>query len=350
MSYLSNLRITKLALHRIQKSEQRSSEATTTHGDELVEVTEEIEAELVRRLSESLGAGSNSIQMEIDLEETQSAINDLTESIDTDDNDIFLEKSKVLANLLASSSQHRSIQGGPFFVLKGLTTSNDRPFIAVIKAEYSSGFQQDQEAVRLLRNIFLTPNQKLFKIGFITIDNAELDLPERYEQSNLICLVFDVNTSHRNNGNFATYFYKKFLGLKFRETEEVLTRDFFDFTKSFFIQRINDADIRFDHMNRLYAYLTSRHRLQLNINTFIRENIDDEYQESYRAELSHRSLPRTGFVKNNLFIEKTLMKRVLVFEDQKIRIPYGLLNQSQVIIDKESGQTTIVLQGVPTEQ
>lgn len=350
MAILSNLRIQVLALHQITK-ETVEADATAVFTNELIPVNDAIEAELVRRLSESLGTGSNAVQMEVDPEEGESAYPQLIEILDSDDQEIIFEKSKELVSLLADYSRHRLILGGPVFVLKGLTSNQDKPFVAVIKAEYSSGFQiKGLNTVELIRNIFLTPNQKLFKIGFITLSNPSLELPDRLLQDNLISIVFDVNTGHRNNANLATYFYKKFLGLKFRETDEVFTKDFFVRSKNFFIKKIDDPSLRFEHINRLYTYLTSSRRVQININEFIRDNVDENYQTAFRAEIGRTSLPRLGFVKNTSYINNDLMKRVLVFDDNKIRIPYQLLSQSEVTIDKGKDQTVITIIGTPTEQ
>lgn len=354
MNYIENLQISHLAIHQIIKDADTSN-TTEKFGTNLITLTDEIKEILIRRLSLVLGANSNAIQMECDPLEQDSAYAKIIETLDTKSDSEVFSCSKELLSILAASSTHRKTPGGPVFVVKGTTTTLNRPFVAIIKAEFSSGFQignlKGRTKLQVIKDVFLTKEQKLYKVGFLTLANPELEIEKKYGQENLISFIFDVNTLATFSRDYASYFYKKFLGLKFRDTDERYTEKFFIHTKTYCLKKIEDKDLQYIHLNRLYVYLTSPRRSVVNVNTYIQENFDTQFRDAFRVHIANVDLPLTSFPLNTRFINSELSKRTFVFvNDNKVKIPYTLLSRSEVKFDHTNNKTIITLSGIPLEQ
>lgn len=358
MNLIQDMEITHLAIHEISK-DLDNNVATSKFGANLIPVNNSIKELLTSRLATVLGKGANAVQMECDPAENDSGYSKIIELLDVTTEGKIYDCSKELVEILTKHSTHRRILGGPIFIIKGTTSKLNRPFIAIVKAEYSSGFQMTTKSktqkkrttLQIVKDVFLTKDQKLFKVGFITLQDPSLDITKKYNQENLISIIYDVNTLSTQSSEFANYFYKKFLGLKFRNSDERLTEIFFNFTKQFIIKTITDSDESFNHLNHLYAYLSSPSRKIINIKNYINENIDASYQDNYRALISKTEIPDLSFNLDLKFITSELSKRTFVFiNDNKVKIPYMIFTNAKIKFDKKNNQTIITLKGIPREQ
>ena len=101
------------------------------------------------------------------------------------------------------------------------TTSDNKFFFFVIKAELQEVFNIANDELNLIKDVFLSPAKDFYKIGFF-IEHGKSFLPFMYDDQ------FSLQKK-----DLTEYFYGTFLGLTTDRNDRLRAKNFFEDTKAF---------------------------------------------------------------------------------------------------------------------
>jgi hypothetical protein len=163
-----NLQVGRIAIHEVFSRDADRRRKEPSFADALEQLQTEALAEFKQRVTAAMAAEQKSLQMRIVRFGTGTHMDDVQGIVGANDAN-FLSRSKNVTNRLADSQLYQSIPGGVVLVFNGTVGTGNYPFVGVIKAEKHSGFrryrQQQTTLTEFLDDLFLTPTQRLYKIG-----------------------------------------------------------------------------------------------------------------------------------------------------------------------------------------
>jgi hypothetical protein len=183
---LDNLTVQRVILHEVYKRRHDGALIPPRYGDQLVLLPQDAMDSFMERVVDALGSESQSMEMEIADAQTGSAVEICFSLLGKPDR-AFVSDSRKFADRLANVQVQRNLPGGMLVVFTGTVYAASHPFVAVIKAEKQTGFRERGTAIQFLRDLFLTPASKLYKIGFfVRVGPDRRSLPDGWK-----ALVYD---------------------------------------------------------------------------------------------------------------------------------------------------------------
>lgn len=306
---LANMEINRIILHKIHQRRSSDIVEIPTYNDSLTQLDLDAMCTFKERVVQALGSDSNSVEMDITEVSQDSTFDYIKRSIVANEQD-FIELSKKTALKLASSQKTLKIPGGIFIMFDGTIGLNNNRFLAIMKAETQEGFTlktDDNSPLTLshLRELFLTPQQKLYKIGiFIEVDN------------NYKAIIYDKNLSKGRKSEAAKYFYEGFLGCSQNSNSKVLTKKFYTETQDF-INKNKDItpNEKLRLNNALNTYLLGSRQNIISCNEFSDLYLDDEYKDNYTNHMESCDIPQTTIIKDTSSIESIMKNRKIFFKN-----------------------------------
>ena len=202
--------IQRSIIHYIPEKTQHQDHAIARLSYDMVGLSEGI-ADLVKeRLINAAGRQSRAFRLKFG-ESGEGSFYQICDGLREQTDQEFIDRSQAMANLLARSQKTRSIPSGYLLILDGTYESNEKSLYIVIKAEPHEALQftssHKGSQLELLEEVFLSPSQRLFKVGIIEeVDLAASEVEERYN-----CYLFDHQFSDRVHT--CGVFLQRFFGL-----------------------------------------------------------------------------------------------------------------------------------------
>lgn len=298
--------INRMIMHKIV-GKTTVEDAKAIHRHKLLAATPEVVTLLKIRLIDACGKQSNSFVSEIDdVTKFFSAVQTMEGCGDNE----FVGVSQHLADRLAHCQTSRNMKSGTLLVLDGVNTSTNKHFGIVIKAEFDNVMNTVEEGddvqIQILEEVFLSKNQKLFKIG-ILYANDDVNTASDFPNSHYSTIVFDENIKASGP---AEYFYRDFLGFKTESNSKIRTQVFYDKSLEFIKAKIHDPEQRCEAVNKLVSFLKNEQSgvvLNEYKNNFLPENLRDEYELEVQSKFPH------AFPKDNELIKTRLKNRKVTF-------------------------------------
>jgi len=282
----------------------------------LIDLDADSKTTLEIRMTNALGNNSHSLEMSIRDDDSGSAFDTVSQLISSKDKD-FPQVSHALPRKLAAAQGTSGIPGGLLLVLQGTTSLNNHPFVAILKAEKSEGFQRIQDPkkieIKYLKELFLTPQTRLYKIGIFIDTLKSKPSAKALNVSSCKAFVYDHNLVQGGINGMAIYFYDTFLGLTHAPTAEKLTGDFFTKTKEFISGLEIEAADKVDLETALVTYLKVDKSPTIQIDDFAGNYFEEEYKDTYLRFMVDAGLPMTAFSKDVSRIRAKLVKRAFTF-------------------------------------
>lgn len=314
--------VNRCVIHHIKEKENKQAHATVLLEDKLIDINESIKSTIQDRLTSAAGKDSRSFELEI-ANYLQGSFFDTVKNLKDVNDDEFLKKSRHIAELLAESQTRNNISSGVFMLLDCSDKKTNRGIYVVIKAEFQEALRSktsvdgENKSLELLKDIFLSPAQKLYKVGIIfdklkPIVNDELN-------SKYGAIVFD--EQFRLEGlRPAEYFYKDFLGLSISNNAKIQTANMYTMTKSFVITEM-DASKRFDVLEALRSEIFTSTATTIRPTEFSKKFFseylsDNILMDKYNAKVANQ-LPSTITIDKAL-IQKQLEKTKMIFPNSII--------------------------------
>ena len=343
---LQPLNIKRVIVHEVSGHLPHQEMASALKGEGLEELDEEAKKEVEGRIIQVLGRHSQSIEVAVEDDGEDSTFQLSAQLLDKDD-DSFIALSYGLAERLAAAQAAKSVPGGLVVVFDGEVGEPAERFIAVLKAEKQGGFVRREgtagKSLQFLREIFLTENAKLYKIGFF----QELEIADDAgfrDINHFRVTVYDHLVTRGNREQAAQYFYKVFLGCGFLPSSKNQTRKFFLETQKFINKAELSQDDKLELGNALHVYVKVNNQQTIDPIQFAAEYMPDSVRDDYRHHITEAGLPSHAIIKDVSGLQNELKRRVVVWED-KIRLtaPVDIFNDKIHLQSAEDDPDTTII-------
>lgn len=222
----------------------------------------------------------------------------------------FIPASKEIATAL-HKKQTAVSPAGVFAVVRG--TRRDEPFIALLKVEREQGLRLERgeasgpAVLRAIveRDLVLTQGTKVFKTGFFTGSGNPEDLTGWVSD--------DQQLRFGGGGRLAADFFMSFLGCRFLDLPQLLTKTFFDETERWIAASVHDPVVHATYARALLAEMTSN-KTHVTPKSFAEEHLAVAERQDFLSALNSRDAPVHAFTKDTSLIMKRLREIRMTFE------------------------------------
>lgn len=319
-----NLNINRIVVHEIYKRTDNREIVPPTYGTGLVTLDQEALDAFCDRINSAMGSAARSMELDIIQADATCSISIAKSLVDADDT-LFIEGSRAAADKLASAQTRRDLPGGVLAIFSGTAGHPAKRILGMLKAETHNGFTRrvgtgGAISLQFLKDLLLTPQTKLYKIGIFWEQDAETvePLPAGWR-----AFIYDDQISSSNRLTAAQYFYESFLGCGFPETGARRTREFHDYTKQF-IQKLEWPEERkTDLHNALVTYLRVDQAATVQVSAFAQAYLPNaEMRDEYTQYMVEREFPQCAVVKDLSDVSSVLKYRKVTFtRDIKLIVP-----------------------------
>lgn len=353
----ANLLIDDIVSHRVFARDANKVVKQPHLKDVLMSLpTEGVDA-LQQRLTKAFGSRSHGIELSIERSDADSFLQLGADAIARTAKADFISATKTMACNLSTAQSNTSGLSGMVFVIRGRMGTAPRRFVAVIKAELHDGFgtsdDEEDAEVTYLKNLALTPSQRLYKVGLLLEDKAvsASNLGD-YDAGNYRGFLFDHLITATETRSAAAYFYQTFLGMGIQKSSKKLTQDFYEHVNTFIKSSPLSDDERWELKEALRVDLRSTSAI-ISVSEFAKKNIEDEeVRDSFIDFMSARNFPKTAVAKDVDYVKAKLRRpRKMNFSTGvKIFIPADSEQHVVEVLEKTPDQATLVVRGTFHEE
>jgi hypothetical protein len=320
---LVDLRVERLVVHEVFDRADDRTAVPPLYGTAVERLDPDALDAMRNRIVAAIASPAKCLQMTIAAANSESMCALAAQLIELDEQG-FVEVSRRAADLLTAAQRSRVIPGGILIVFSGTGGVPTRRLAGVIKAEVHNGFTRESaegtHVLRFLKNLLLTAQARLYKIGLFIEDEprGEQPLPHGWK-----AYVYDETLTLGNRYGAALYFYEGFLGTKFPESSARQTKQFHELTKTFIRSTGLPEVEKVDLHNALVTYLRADQSPTISVATFGEAYLPSaELQDAYRNYMIEREFPEQAVAKDLSHVNGQLRTRKLVFANQvKVTAP-----------------------------
>lgn len=328
---VENIILDKIVIHELSRNDL-SRDVSVNYGVKLEILSGHVLQCFRDRLNSAIGNDSKSIELKVSHTDGASCFQ-LVKNIIDYDTLLFIKESGKLANSLSAIlEKNRTVPDGVLIVFSGTACDPKKRIIGIIKAEMHSGFSRNSGSGELefIKNLLLTPNTKLYKIGIFLEDDAT--------ENKWRVFVHDDKITSNDKLAAAKYFYHDFLGCDFLEENAILTLKFYKATGGFINGLPCEIENKIDLNTALITYLHSN-KNAIQIAEFCTDYLEEELHDDYYNYMESKGIPNISIIKNLDFVSKSMNYRKITFsENVKMTIPSPVF-EDMVGIDTIDGGT-----------
>jgi hypothetical protein len=312
--------------------------ATLFLENEMIAINNDVEGIIKERLATAANKQAKAFELEIENYHAGSFFG-LVQKMKEMTDEQFIESSIEIAHLIAESQTKNSIPGGYLFIIEAIDKNSKMVYIA-IKAELHEGlrFEINNNAgfLRYFDDIFMSPQQKLYKFGIIyelpadeVIDDGSIPYPnDKYG-----CFLYDSQFSIDSKP--AEYFFKDFLGFTIETNPKIQSKKFYNNTENFIKTRIPESEKKDDMMKVLkHEFLTNEEPeivpRDFSDMYFHDEEVKSAYQNEVIEYLPEYVIKDTSLIKSQLEKKKMNFPHKVTISGPNNTFEYNI----QIIKDK----------------
>ena len=255
----------------------------------------------------------------------------VTGIVESDDN--FVEKSHMIANHLFKV-QNGQNSGGILVVILCKIKQEKTCVVFKLDKEIGAQLTEDKETesfdIAEVQNLMLSDKTRIMKIVMLV----------RKENFNINFdgLLVDYQSQIGNNKNLQSYFMYDFLGCRAFEDPRVVTKKFYNISRSFVLQ-IEDQIKQARYLVHLNSYVQSNEAV-LSPGEFADRYLDtSEEKDNYKKFLEIKKIKFEAFPRDTYLIEKDLSRVSIDFENGvTISTKKKSLEESVNIVEMEDGR------------
>lgn len=314
-----NLQIQRVIIHEVAKRDDSRTPVDPTYGTQVITLEPEARDALQVRITAALGHASHGIEMTIRKVGPESVWQKAKRIFEAPaDETVFIAESQGMTANLANAQANKTIPGGIVVVVYGMAGHPGIPFVAVIKAEPHPGFTRSVTdtgdlALQFIKDLILTPQAKLYKIGAFIQPDPAADVTEN-PAAGWRAFLFDDLITSGNRQNAALYFFDTFLGLAFPTNSAWQTKQFHSLTKDFIKTANIPPETKSDLLGALTAYLKVDQSGTIQVSHFGSNYFDTaELQDSYVTYMQAKEFPMTAIHKDLSEVRGALKDRRITF-------------------------------------
>lgn len=306
---LNNLNIDEVIYHRVHQRLLDKKLIAPTYGTTVFSLSGDGLDVFRDRIIGALGTDAKSVTMQIDSYDEGSALALARKVSTAGSKDEFALHTRALANKLANDQDQPNWPGGLLVVFRGSAGVPSRKVVGIIKAETDGGFQPVEVGLEYLKNLFMTRESKLYKIGFFWNGGDDNDeLPGGW-----VSHVYDSHMTMANRDAAAHYFYGRFLGCSLPLNAARLTKSFYHAARRFINETgLSDED-KSDLFTSLYTYMKVDNTPTIHTATFASQYLPDRVRDAFSNYMKENDFPENAVPKDISEIQGVLKKRKVKF-------------------------------------
>ena len=316
-----NLIIQRTIIHEIFKRADAPTPVDPSYGTQVIQLAADARDALQQRITAALGHASHGLEMSIRKTGTESIWSKVRQIVDAPNNEAtFITASQGIAASLADAQVSRNIPGGIVVVVYGMVGHPGIPFTCIIKAEPHAGFTRKvgttgELMLEFLKDLILTPQAKLYKIGAFVRNDAN-EATDENPSGGWRGFIFDDLISAGNRQNAAHYFYDTFLGLTFPSNSAWQTKQFHTLTKEFIRSANVTEEIKSDLLGALTTYLKVDQGGTIQVNQFATSYMNAaELRDAYATYMQGKDFPAAAIAKDISEVKSVLRDRKVTFSN-----------------------------------
>lgn len=316
MINVEDLELSRIIIHKVLKKKDNEDFGVAEYSENIFNFGDAELETLKERIATAFSKNKRFFKLQIYHNETDSFFRYST-AVKNSSSQIFITKSKSIADLLATSHNKRTIPAGLLLVLDG--NINGKHFVLVIKAELQEAFTikevNNQKLIELINDLFLSPAKDFYKIGFIIEEDFALtDINEKYS-----CYMYDDNFSNGKR-DLAEYFYSTFLGFTTSSNDKLVTKNFFEDVNKFIDTNVSLFDDQRGLKNSLNVLYRENTLGIINPQEFAEQNFTDELLRRFNSDIGS-NYPQS-FNKDLSLVDRRLNRgQIALLDDLKIEGP-----------------------------
>lgn len=312
----NELKVNRVIMHSIIAKIKNQDHATVEESKNLIEASDAVLEIIKVRLIDAAGKNSKAFELEVENTSNDSFYIKATNLNDATEPE-FIKTSQEIAYLLAETQTRVGIPGGYLIIIDGTDQITGVSYAIVIKAEPHEALKKSIvngiNKMELLEKVFLSPSQKLYKIGILV---EKVELADNTNPLNYNAFLFD--DQFRTDSHPAEYFYKDFLGFSTSKNAKIQTQRFYSKTNEFINTHVTELSKKVELFGALKTHLKTNTDSIVNpqefSTTFFPSNdLKDKYNSEVVSQFDH------SFEKDNVLIKNQLEKRNMNFP-QNIKI------------------------------
>lgn len=228
----STLTFKRICIHTIEPKTLGTKTATAICDKEMTELGTEVEETLKERITSAFGHRSKALDVEISKAGLAAGtFFDLGKDLKEVSDQVFIERSALLAKQLAEAQKSQLLPGGYIMIIDAIDEFAN-PVVIVIKAEPHEAFKRNKSngsnKIEVIKDLFLSKGTKLYKIvALYKQDNPE----KEYPNDQWGCILFDEQFTPGDRPS--SYFWNGFLKLSIDNNAKVQTAIFYNDVHNF---------------------------------------------------------------------------------------------------------------------
>ena len=251
----------------------------------------------------------------------------------------FIKYSYIITDLLHKAQSKTQISDGFLVFFKG--SVQNRNFVCLLKLEGMKGseanFDQSRKSFEILplESILLTDKSRVFKMAYFEFHNGSL-------------LRAKAMDDQINRDEISHFWLVKFLGCRFPEKPEKLTRDFFEFVQSFSRNKNLTPSQALNVNMALYVEMNSQSKT-LSVADFGKNHIPAELLPVYNKAAQKAKVPLYSFQKvfDPNLKKQIAVRKFLLEEDIKVFVPQAVLDSQRLAkFRAEKGQQRLEISAI----
>jgi hypothetical protein len=308
MENYSTLYIENVIIHEIIRQNASDQKKPPIYSEIESELNDEIRVFLKDKVIHTVG--SSKAQSVIFDKLSDSPVPSIIQTllIGNYENEEFITFSKRIADHLNIIQSGRS-PGGFITIIYG--KNQNRKVLGILKIEREQGARLEQSEregkktyeITSIKDLVLSPNTKLLKIGFFSQDEDAEEIEGK------IC-----DNQLTGKGDVANFFIKSFLGCRFKQDPAIQTKNFFNSSIHFIKEKIEDPRIQSRYKLHLQSYISNEARL-INPRKFASLNLETAHRKVYEDYLLDKEVGVGEFIRDISYIASKIEKMALEFEN-----------------------------------
>jgi hypothetical protein len=234
----NSLEYKRAIIHKILERQPQDACSLVEETDEIISFTPRMTMMLTQRLLDAMGRKGKGFYLEI-WDVAPSSFYNTCHNLHRKNDADFITASKHLATKLAGLQTQGVIPDSYLLFIEAVdrTYQNGSPVYIAIKTEPHEALKHTGNVVEVLDGLFLSPSQKLYKVGMLFEDeNFERPAPNDRYAGYLFDELFG------GKSNLAKYFYEKFLGFSAKHNGALQSKDFYDLTHGLIMGKASVED------------------------------------------------------------------------------------------------------------
>jgi hypothetical protein len=312
---LENLEIIKLTVHKIFGRSKTVAEAYAGECKELVKLGSEGMDILKSRISSCINHKSKFYELDL-VEEGENSFFDLQAPLWGSREPKFLKISQSIADKAAEAHKNANIPDGLLMVVEAKISTFKT--VIVVKAEKSDAFSMKGTDLQLVKDIFLSSDKTLYKVGFFLKRIEDKEGKNAYKY-----FVYD-DAFSPSKGDLAHYFYNTFLGLSTEKNSKLLTNKFHRSLSGFIQDHIDFGD-KYELLRTIDRAFIDPNRKSINATDF-KDFFPDELHPLFHSQIVEE-FPN-AFIKDNSITTSIDTKRIALSESTTLLLrnaPDGII-------------------------